>query len=101
MKIAIGNHEDRIRDNSYGNGSYRLPSLLDGYMSNFGLEQQFYSFEYQNVHFTVMSTEIPFGPDSKQYAFIRKDLANASASSRIDWLVVAFPLLCILHLIHW
>jgi Calcineurin-like phosphoesterase len=90
MKIAIGNHESEIRDNTYGNGSYHLPSLLNEYMSNFGLKEQFYSFEYQNVHFTVMSTEISAGPDSEQYAFVKNDLANASASARIDWLVVYF-----------
>jgi hypothetical protein len=90
MKIAIGNHEWEIRDNTYGNSSYHLPSLLNDYMSNFGLKEQFYSFEYQNVHFTVMSTETSLDPGSEQYAFVKNDLANASANARIDWLVVYF-----------
>jgi hypothetical protein len=90
MKIAIGNHEFEIRKDTYGNGTYNSHSLVDEYMSNFGLKEQFYSFEYQNVHFTVMSTELSLGPDSDQYAFVNKDLANASSDPRIDWLVVYF-----------
>lgn len=90
MKIAIGNHDYKVYDDTYGNRSYILPSLLNEYTSNFGLKEQFYSFDYQNVHFTVMATEIPLSPDSEQYAFIKKDLAIASSSPRIDWLVVYF-----------
>ncbi|HJR84289.1 MAG TPA: hypothetical protein VJ772_02865 [Nitrososphaeraceae archaeon] len=38
-KITIGNHED---DSSEG---------FSGYMSQFGLSQTYYSFNYQNTHF--------------------------------------------------
>jgi hypothetical protein len=37
-----------------------------------------------------MSTETSLGPDSEQYAFVKNDLANASANARIDWLLVYF-----------
>ena len=46
LKIAIGNHDDTSS------------SLLNQYMNHFGLSKQFYSFDYQNVHFVVMSTEV-------------------------------------------
>jgi hypothetical protein len=46
MKITIGNHDDETT------------LLLNQYMSHFNLTRQFYSFNYQNVHFTVISTEL-------------------------------------------
>ncbi len=44
-KIIIGNHE---LDSS---------KLLDDYMEYFDLEEQYYSFNYENVHFLVLSAE--------------------------------------------
>src|SRR5918997_5098783 len=44
MKIAIGNHDDV---------SY---SLLNQYMRHFDLSSEYYSFDYQNAHFLVLST---------------------------------------------
>ena len=46
MKIAIGNHE------------VEEESKLTQYMEHFGLSNQYYSFDYQNVHFTVMSDNV-------------------------------------------
>src|SRR5207244_12810614 len=46
--INIGNHDD---DSSI---------LLNQYMSHFHLTKQFYSFDYHNVHFLTMSTEVHF-----------------------------------------
>lgn len=62
MKIAIGNHEN-----------INLP-FLKQYMNHFNLKNQYYSFNYQNVHFTVMSTELPYGVNSDQYNFVNNDL---------------------------
>jgi hypothetical protein len=90
MKIAIGNHEHIIYANTYGNGSYESPYLLKQYMNHFGLTKQFYAFNFQNVHFVVMSTEVPFEIGSEQYNFVKNDLASASANSSIDWIVVIF-----------
>jgi phosphodiesterase/alkaline phosphatase D-like protein len=47
-KIIIGNHETQPL------------SLLNRYMSHFNLTKQYYSFDYQNVHFIAMSTELPW-----------------------------------------
>ena len=78
MKIAIGNHENLT-----------LP-LLGQYMSHFNLTNEYYSFNYQNVHFTVMSTEVPYGVNSDQYKFVNNDLLNATSDPNIDWIVVYF-----------
>src|ERR671915_924190 len=45
MKISIGNHDDTSS------------SLLDQYVSHFDLPREYYSFNYQNAHFVVLSTE--------------------------------------------
>jgi hypothetical protein len=78
MKITIGNHDDETT------------LLLNQYMSHFNLTKQFYSFNYQNVHFTVISTEL-ISNDSEgieQYEFVNTDLASAASDPNIDWIVV-------------
>jgi predicted phosphodiesterase len=78
MKIAIGNHD------------HDSTTLLNQYMSSFGLTNQYYSFNYQNIHFLVLSTERPYTKGSQQYAFAENDLAKASANPAIKWLVVYY-----------
>ena len=77
-KLVIGNHD------------YDYPGKLSQYMSHFKLEKQFYSFNYQYVHFTVMSTEIDYDETSEQYEFVKNDLAAAASNPDIRWIVVAF-----------
>src|SRR5215216_3314374 len=69
MKITIGNHDDETT------------SLLNQYMSHFNLTKQFYSFNYQNVHFTVISTELPSNgsEEIEQYEFVDADLRSAAS----------------------
>jgi hypothetical protein len=90
MKIAIGNHEHTIYAQTYGNSSYESPYLLNQYMRHFGLTKQYDSFNYQNVHFIAMSTEVPFHVGSEQYKFIKSDLAATSTNSSINWIIVYF-----------
>lgn len=80
MKIAIGNHDTEPT------------SLLEQYMDHFNLTKQFYSFNYQNVHFTVMATELLYGGDEgdEQYEFVNADLASAASDPNIDWIVVYY-----------
>jgi predicted phosphodiesterase len=75
MKISIGNHDDMSS------------SLLNQYMNHFNLSRQYYSFNYQNAHFVVLSTE-QTSNRSPQYDFVKRDLANASQNSNIDWIIV-------------
>jgi Calcineurin-like phosphoesterase len=83
MKISIGNHEDEYNSNT-------SLSLLNQYMSHFGLTKQYYSFNYQNIHFVVMSTELPLEEGSEQYNFVNSDLANAASDPNVDWIVVYY-----------
>ena len=75
--IAIGNHDTD-------------PSMLKEYMDFFGLKGQYYSFNYQNVHFIVMSTELPYEDGSEQYNFVNNDLSKVSLNPDIDWIVVDY-----------
>jgi hypothetical protein len=80
MKITIGNHDDETT------------ALLNQYMSHFNLTKQFYSFNYQNIHFTVISTELleKDGESKEQYEFVNADLASAASDPNIDWIVVYY-----------
>jgi Calcineurin-like phosphoesterase len=90
MKITIGNHDDETT------------ALLNQYMSHFNLTKQFYSFNYQNVHFTVISTELIRNNSegieltrneseaNEQYEFVNADLASAASDPNIDWIVVYY-----------
>jgi hypothetical protein len=77
-KIIIGNHELDSSD------------LLEDYMEYFRLGEQYYSFNYENVHFLVLSTETDFDEDSEQYQFAVNDLKKYSINSSIDWIVASF-----------
>src|ERR687898_1182338 len=77
-KIVIGNHET---DST---------KKLKDYMEFFGLEKQYYSFNYQNVHFTAISTEFPYEKGSEQYNFVNNDLSKVSSDPNIDWIIVFF-----------
>src|SRR5215211_2466549 len=76
MKIAIGNHE------------VEGESKLTQYMEHFGLSNQYYSFDNQNVHFTVMPDYVSDEIGSEQYIFVQNDLAKAAADPNIDWIVL-------------
>ena len=77
-KIVIGNHET---DST---------KKLKDYLDFFGLEKQYYSFNYGNVHFTAISTELPYEKGSEQYDFVNNDLSKVSSDPKIDWIVVFF-----------
>ena len=65
--INIGNHENDANEG------------FSQYMNAFGnptppLTNQYYSFNYQNVHVLTMATEISFNSGSTQYNFVKNDL---------------------------
>jgi glucose/arabinose dehydrogenase/predicted MPP superfamily phosphohydrolase len=88
MKIAIGNHDYQVYITN--TTTIPSPSLLQQYMNHFNLSKQYYSFDYQNVHFVAMSTEVPFELGSDQYRFIQSDLEEAASSPNIDWIIVFY-----------
>ena len=75
MKIAIGNHESES------------PLLLKLFMAHFNLTKEYYSFNYHNVHFVVLSTETALDNGSDQYNFIKSDLAKTASDPKINWIV--------------
>lgn len=76
--ITIGNHDT--------DSTIKLKEYTDF----FGLKGQYYSFNYQNVHFIVMSTELPYEDGSEQYNFVNNDLSKVSLNPDIDWIVVDY-----------
>ena len=78
MRIAIGNHESES------------PSLLKLFMTHFNLTKEYYSFNYQTVHFVVLSTETALGNGSVQYNFVKSDLAKAASDPNINWIIAYY-----------
>jgi predicted MPP superfamily phosphohydrolase len=76
MKITIGNHDVIV------------PGLLKQYMDHFGLTKQYYSFNYNKIHFLSISTEFLYFQGSEQYKFVNKDLSEASKNPNIKWIIV-------------
>jgi hypothetical protein len=76
MKIAIGNHDAEF--------SHIYKQIVDYHQ----LKSPYYSHDFRNIHFISISTEHPFEKGSKQYEFIKSDLAKTSTNSSIDWIVV-------------
>jgi hypothetical protein len=49
-------------------------------MKTFEMKEQYYSFNYQNVHFLALSTETESRIGSEQYNFAKSDLENVTAT---------------------
>ena len=62
---------------------------MNQYMESFGLEKPYYSYDYNNVHFLIMSAQSVFYKGSDQYNFISRDLEKASEDENIDWIIVS------------
>ncbi len=76
-KINFGNHDDD------------KDSLVNSYLSHFGLPKQYYSFDINNVHVLTMATEEKFSTDSEQYNFVVNDLRKAANNPDIKWIIVS------------
>ena len=77
-KIVIGNHE------------VDSDELTEDYMNYFGLQEQYYSFNYKNTHFLALATETDYDEDSEQYQFAIQDLEKYSKDPIIDWIIVFY-----------
>jgi len=80
-KFSMGNHEE-----DEGSPS----SLPTSYLDKFGLGTSYYSFNYHNIHFLILNSEIAFNTNSPQYSFAKNDLAIASADASVKWIIVGF-----------
>jgi len=70
---ATGNHE--------GNGPNTTAFLQSPESAS--KTQQYYSFEYGDLHILVLNTELDLSPGSDQYAFAKEDLAAAATSWKV------------------
>jgi hypothetical protein len=77
FKISLGNHDTEGK-------------LLQAYMDEFKLDKQYYSFDYLNVHFIALSTELNKNQGEEQLQFVRNDLWRTKANQNIDWIIVFF-----------
>lgn len=76
MKISIGNHDVMTK------------KLLNSYLNHFSLSNQYYSFDFQNVHVLTIATELEWEAGSKQYKFVKNDLEQVSRDPNIKWIIV-------------
>ena len=81
MKIAMGDHE-------YSDTSGGTIGIINQYLTPLNLAKTYYSFEMNNVHFTVIDPHIDYGSTSDQYQFIENDLKTASTNPKINWIFV-------------
>lgn len=92
---CVGNHElDWPIDYSFFNstdsgGECGIPLEMRFELPNAdGVQTPWYSFNYGNVHVTMMSTEHAFEVGSEQHAWIMKDLANINRTAT-PWAIFA------------
>jgi len=62
---------------------------MNQYMNSFALEKPFYSYDYNKVHFLVMSAKSVYYKGSEQYNFVLDDLKKASENVNVNWIVVS------------
>ena len=80
MKAVIGNHDVMSQN------------LSEQHMKKFGLDKPYYSFNYNNIHFLMLSSESSYIPgldpdfsdleNTEQYKFVKSDLSKASKNQR-------------------
>ena len=76
IKTVLGDAGDEIRNS-------------ENYLNHYGLKNDYYSFDYENIHFLGISTKLgDISDDYKQLEFIKTDLKKKSHNSKIDWTIV-------------
>ncbi|XP_038689199.1 probable inactive purple acid phosphatase 27 [Tripterygium wilfordii] len=89
---AIGNHERDYVDSGTvyitpdSGGECGVPYETYFQMPSAEKDKPWYSIEQGGVHFTVISTEHDWTPNSEQYAWMKKDLGSVDRS-RTPWLI--------------
>ena len=77
IHTAFGNHD-------------ATPELVNEYLNYFRLPKTYYSFDFQNIHFITIDTNIPLGSNSPQYNFVKSDLEKTSSNKSIAWIIPFF-----------
>ena len=78
LMITLGHHD--VEDGQ---------AKMNQYMNSFAMEKPFYSYEYNKVHFLVMSAKSVYYKGSEQYNFVLEDLKKASENENVNWIVVS------------
>ena len=78
LMITLGHHD--VEDGQ---------TKMDQYLNSFGMEKPFYSYEYNKVHFVVMSAKSVYYKGSEQYNFVMEDLKKATENADVNWIVVS------------
>jgi len=82
-QVTVGNHESYYNFTAYSN-RFTMPGPQSQGNDNF-----WFSFQYGNIHMTVMDTEEDYSTNSPQYEWIASDLAAARANPTVTWLFVS------------
>ena len=77
-KIAIGNHEDEEEKEKGGS-----KELKDSLLEHYNLQNSYYSFDYGNVHFLVLDTQLEFSLNVFQ-AFQEEEKENDYDNNKDD-----------------
>jgi hypothetical protein len=80
-KIAMGDHE-------YSDTIGGATGIINQYLKPLNLQKTYYSFDMNNVHFTIIDPFIDYDISSVQYQFVENDLRNAYNNPTIDWTFV-------------
>ena len=63
---------------------YTMPGPASG-----GNASYYYSYDYKNVHYMAICTELDYSPNSPQWLFAQADLAKAAANkATVPWIIV-------------
>ena len=79
-RVTIGNHDSAEEESS---------NLEEQYLERFNLNQPYYSFDYKNAHFLMLSSQLDAKKGDAQYNFVENDLNKASQNKNIHWIFVA------------
>ena len=73
ISVVIGNHDkDDAKE----------------FLAHYGLNREFYSIDYENIHFVILSSDLDYTKDSEQMEFLENDLKEANNNSDIKWKIV-------------
>ncbi|MDP8257731.1 MAG: metallophosphoesterase [Candidatus Alcyoniella australis] len=95
-----GNHEDREEEGIDGKDVYSAIFSNPGEQSLSGNEF-YYSFNYSNAHFVVVSTEHGFQPGDAQYQWIADDLEETALNPDITWKFMLFHIPAFTSSFRW
>lgn len=78
LMVTLGHHD--VEDGQ---------AKMNQYMNSFAMDKPFYSYDYNKVHFLVMSAKSVYYKGSEQYNFVLEDLKKASENENVNWIVVS------------